>query len=225
MPFHPLFKSNILVTPPVQTTSDATLDYATVSVIVIVLIIVLFIVAALATSRKKDPEPDTQPKTNKAAAPAGSNSSQSNTSAPEGKKRHGWIKVVLVLAAIAFIFLWVIPTFTGKNNHSNNLTTPQLFSRAATSKDIIVNLREDIALSANYEITPNVDIEDLQLTFKFYNDDNRLLDTIVKNVGNVSEGTVYTVSISFDELGGIFAVLDISYSRTSVSGGTVSYFS
>lgn len=222
MPFSPFFTSNILA--PVQTTSDFTLDYATVSVIVVVLVIVLFIVAALVTSRKKDPEPDAKPKPDKATAPAGPDASQSNTAAPEGKKRHGWVKVVLVLAAIAFIFLWVIPTVTGKSNNSDNLTTPQLFSRDADNGDITVDVKEELAFSFNYEVTPNVDIENLQLTFNFYNDDSRLLDTIVKNVGNVSEETVYTVSISFDELGGIFAVLDISYSRTSVSGGTVSYF-
>ncbi len=205
------------------TTSGAPLNYGIASIVVLLLIIVLFLIAAFAP-RKKKPEPNTNPNPDKATAPTDPHASQSNTAAPEVKKRHGWLKVILFLAVIAFIFFWAIPNITGKSNDSENLTTPQLFSRAADNGDITVDMKEELAFSANYEITPNVDIENLQLTFNFYNDDNSLLDTIVKNVGNVSEGTVYTVSISFDELGGIFAVLEISYSKTSVSGGTVSYF-
>lgn len=51
----------------------------------------------------------------------------------------------------------------------------------------------------------------------------KLLSTIAKSVGNVTEDTVYTVSISLNEIG-VLTALSIRYTRTSVSGGSVSYF-
>lgn len=136
----------------------------------------------------------------------------------EEKKHHGWIAAVVILIAIVFIFLWVLPSITG-SDHS----TPQLLSRDAKDSDITVEIKNDISFSYNFEITPHIDIENLQITANFYDTDMKLLSTIAKSVGNVTEDTVYTVSISLNEIG-VLTALSIRYTRTSVSGGSVSYF-
>lgn len=98
----------------------------------------------------------------------------------------------------------------------------KLISREATINDINIDTSEDISFSINYKMIPYEDIDNLELTFKFYSKSNELLATKIKNVGNVIEGNQYTVSISLTE----FSFLDlfkINYARCSVTGGTVTY--
>lgn len=54
---------------------------------------------------------------------------------------------------------------------------PKLFTRDATNNDVYIDLSEDFALSINYTVTPKVDINNLQLTFKYYTKSNELLTT------------------------------------------------
>ncbi len=98
----------------------------------------------------------------------------------------------------------------------------KLISREATNNDINLDTSEEISFSINYKMIPYVDIDNLEITFKFYSKDNELLATKVKDVGNVIEGNQYTISISLSE----FSFLDlfkINYARYSVTQGTVTY--
>lgn len=109
----------------------------------------------------------------------------------------------------------------GKANTDGN---PVLLNRAATLNDFtltesvessIINLKE------SYILVPKVDIKNLEITFRYYNESDEIIVTKTKSVGNVKKSSEYTVSIehSFSEL------MKIDYLKYSVSGGTVSYFS
>ena len=100
---------------------------------------------------------------------------------------------------------------------------PKLFTRDATNNDVYIDLSEDFALSINYTVTPKVDINNLQLTFKYYTKSNELLTTKTKSVGNVSKNIEYTVSVSLSEFS-IFDLFKFYYTSMAVTGGTVSIF-
>ena len=70
--------------------------------------------------------------------------------------------VILVVVAIAFA--------TIQNTELGNL-----FKRDATNKDIIVKSDNDFSLSINLEVTAKVDIDDLQITVEFLDDDGTVL--------------------------------------------------
>lgn len=124
-------------------------------------------------------------------------------------KKFKLIICIIVLLGFTIIF------FTG-------CIGEKIVSRKATINDINIDTSEEIALSVNYKMIPYVDIDNLEITFKFYSKNNKLLSTKIKEVGNVIEGNQYTVSISLAE----FSFLDIfkiNYVRCSVTGGTVTY--
>ena len=68
---------------------------------------------------------------------------------------------------------------------------------------------------------PYVDIDDLELQFKYYDNDKNLITTKTKSVGNVKEGNQYTVSVSLTEFN-FFDLFKINYTSVSVINGTVS---
>lgn len=134
----------------------------------------------------------------------------------------GLFLFIIIVGSIVFIAKCAVNKASdGEINTDGN---PVLLNRAATLNDItltesveatITNLKE------SYILIPNVDIKNLELTFKYYDSSNNLLSTKTKNIGTVSKGSQYTVSIehTFTEL---LTISSVSY---SVSGGTVSYFS
>ena len=108
----------------------------------------------------------------------------------------------------------------GEGNTDGN---PVVLNRAATLNDFtltesveatITNLKE------SYILVSNVDIKNLEITFKYYDSSNNLIATKIKNVGNVIKSSEYIVSIEHS-LTEIFTMATVSY---YVSGGTVSYF-
>lgn len=98
-----------------------------------------------------------------------------------------------------------------------------LLSRDATNSDIVFDLSNEFSLNIEYKITPIVDINNLEITFKYYDKNNNLLTTKIKNVGNVEEGIEYSITVSLTE----FSFLDVFKLHSvsaRVTGGTVSYF-
>ena len=118
----------------------------------------------------------------------------------------------------------------GTSNSQNSPSPPKLFSRNATTNDIIYNGNFDfnisllnLTINVTGEITPIVDIANLQLTFSFANKNYSTIKTIVRTVGNVSKNINRVISFSLSEFtfSELFA---INYVNASVTGGTVSYF-
>ena len=121
-----------------------------------------------------------------------------------------------LILVLLFLLLGVI-FIAGCNKEST------LLSRDAKNSDIDFNLSNEFSLNIEYKITPRVDINNLEITFKYYDKNNNLLTTKIKNVGNVEEGIEYSITVSLTE----FSFLDIFKLHSvsaRVTGGTVSYF-
>lgn len=103
----------------------------------------------------------------------------------------------------------------GEYNSDGN---PILFSRAAAKKDF--TLTENYTSNQSFKLIPNVDIKDLEITFKYYDSDRKVISTKAKYIGNVTKSMEYTVKMDF-------YFFDSEFYKTPdyyVSGGTVSYF-
>lgn len=103
----------------------------------------------------------------------------------------GVIITLLIIAALIFLGIFIYMKKEGAKP----------FSREATNNDITITSEElDLkALGETIIFNPKCDIDNLQITFDFKND-NTTLQKIVKDVGNVKEGTQYNVNISITEL-------------------------
>ena len=158
------------------------------------------------------------------------------------KKSHGFLTFIIVIIILGVAIFGLIKFISCINSNSNSShshtsssssgsnygssnSTPQLFSRSANNGDISVQYSENIStLSDEFKIKPNVDIKNLSLTFDFYDKNLNLIKTISRSVGNVTEGLEFTVTISITEFS-FTEIFKISRVSTSVTGGTVSYFS
>ena len=131
-------------------------------------------------------------------------------------KKSTTLKNLFVLVILTFS-LFSIFFVTGCNSENTILT------RDATNNDIDFDLSNEFSLNIEYAITPRVDINNLEITLKYYDKNNNLLTTKIKNIGNVKEDIEYSVIVSLTE----FSFLDIFKLHSvsaRVTGGTVSYF-
>lgn len=131
---------------------------------------------------------------------------------------------LLILIAGGIVFIAKCAINKASNQETNTDGNPILLNRAATLNDF--ELTENIGasilnLKESYTLIPNVDIKALELTFKYYDNSNNLISTKVKQIGDVTKSTEYTVSIehSFSEM------IKLEKVNYFVTGGTVSYFS
>ncbi len=133
------------------------------------------------------------------------------------KTEKNWLAFVLITTLVLCMCL---AYFATRNNGSSGNT---LFSRQATMNDITIDTSAEISLSTNYTINPKVDINDLELTFKYYTNDNKYVTTKSKVVGNVKARQQYQVSISFAEFS-FTQLLNISKVSVSVAKGSTATF-
>lgn len=153
---------------------------------------------------------------------------QAEFSQPELKKNHGFLTFLgviflIILIAGGFIFIAKCAIDKASDGEFNTDGNPVLFNRAATLNDFtltesveatITNLKE------SYILVPNVDIKNLEITFKYYDSSKSLITTKTKIIGNVTKSSEYIVSIEHS-LSEIFKISSVS---CYVTGGTVSYF-
>lgn len=125
---------------------------------------------------------------------------------------------ILVIVSIIFI-LFVIFMFLNKSNeHGNGITL-----RDANEKDIILNQSIEATIASlqdAYEITPLHDINDLEITFIFYDSSKKVLSRIIKNLGDVWKNRTYYITIEHS-LSDIFKIKKYSY---KVTNGTIPLF-
>lgn len=124
------------------------------------------------------------------------------------KKQYKTITILLIVLFISLICL------TSCGNP---------FERKATLNDISLDTSQEISLNINYKLKPKVDINELEITFEYYDKNDKLLTTKIENVGNVIKNTEYTISVSFTEFS-LTELFTINYVRANVTGGTVSIF-
>lgn len=218
-------------TPPIITSSD---NSDTENIVIGSLIAVAIGVAIIAISlaigitvkhksikssakiaEQKIDNQDTQPQP---TAPQQTTPAQSDT-----KSSHSFLSF---LGAIVLLFLLVCGlVFVAKcsikkmsDGEYNSDGNPILFSRAAAKKDF--TLTENYTSNQSFKLIPNVDIKDLEITFKYYDSDRKVISTKAKYIGNVTKSMEYTVKMDF-------YFFDSEFYKTPdyyVSGGTVSYF-
>ncbi len=139
-------------------------------------------------------------------------------------KTSPWIKALLIILLILISIFAIVKIGECVNSKNlNNDGTLNITSRSANNSDINIDLSTEFSFSMNYELIPKTDIKNLQLTFTFMDNNRNVITTKTKNVGNVTEGTKYTVTISLTEFS-LTEIFNIQYAQCNVTGGTVSYF-
>lgn len=141
------------------------------------------------------------------------------------EKRDGCCSGILLGVVVLVVLMGVAMYFLNRKSAPDNKGSQTLLSRLATNSDIMLETKEDISFGFSFTVTPSVDIKGLEITFTFMNSSNSVLNSVVKTVGTVVKGREYSVSVSFDDLGGWLTALSVAKYTYSVTAGTVSYFS
>lgn len=139
----------------------------------------------------------------------------------QNKKSYGWLFAIIVLIVIIIAGSFIIKAIIGRTT-GNTDGELKLLSRSATNNDITITKNNDFSLSIRCYITPNEDINDLELTFRFLDSNSKVKTTKTKSVGNVTENTKYTITFSLTEFS-FTEIFTINSYSVNVTGGTVSY--
>lgn len=130
------------------------------------------------------------------------------------------IKLIFLstLLILSTIFLCAcFPDFSTTNNDK------KLLSRPATYSDVSVTQNQDFSLSNKFQLIPNTDISNLQITINFKDSNKKDIVSKTKTIGNVTKGKEYTFSFSITEFS-LVESFKIAYWNYEVTGGTISYF-
>lgn len=165
------------------------------------------------------------------------NMNENETNESGGKKHYGFLKfliALLIIGVAVFVLYECIQCVSSGNSDTPQGSTntsqgnsddgPHLFRRSAENSDVIVDSDLDLsAFGAKYTVTPQTDIDNLEITIRFLDEDRNVLTTFEQTLGNVREGVQVSFSISLFDLG-LSVALKTEYESWSVTGGTVSYF-
>lgn len=94
-------------------------------------------------------------------------------------------------------------------------------AREATNADVTFRGNWDGLTSYKLILVPEHDIDDLIVTVRFYNEDRELIKTMHIPFGNVKEGVQYQHNLGVGDFS-LPELLDLSYCRFEVTGGTIS---
>ncbi|MDE6441886.1 MAG: hypothetical protein K2L12_03920 [Clostridia bacterium] len=139
------------------------------------------------------------------------------------QNKHGFLKFLIVILIIGIFIFSIVKFVDCLNNPHNSDGGTKLLSRSASNSDIkleqsveatIMNLKD------SYIVIPNCDIQNLQITFTYYNSSGNALSSVTKDIGSVVENSSYTITIDHT----ISEIISIEKYSYSVTGGTVSYF-
>ena len=146
------------------------------------------------------------------------------------KKSHGFLKFLIVLFIIgAIIFAFVKcseykSTVNSNTSQGNSDGTTHLLKRSARNSDISVESDLDLSsFGAKYTIMPETDIDDLEITVSFLDENKNVLTSFEKSPGDVKESVQVNFSISLFDMS-LTVALKTKYETWTVTGGTVSYF-
>lgn len=150
------------------------------------------------------------------------------------KGSHGFLSFLIVVFIIGACVFGVVKYFqywqsksivdgsgsTQSNTDGNN----HLLKRSATRNDIVVDSDTNLAsMGAKYKVIPQIDIENLQITVNYLDENKRILVSKVKNLGNVTKGEKIEFTISIVDIS-LSDAWNTRYESIAVTGGTVSYF-
>ena len=136
------------------------------------------------------------------------------------KKRHPILAIIITVVIVMLVIPFVIQCAKDNADDGRPITdTSHLVSRDATNADISISSAPSL-LGNKCTLIPNVDINDLEITFNFY-DGNEHIDSSIKYVGDVAKNREYTITFTIPA--GVIFNLSVSV-RPIVTGGSVSYF-
>lgn len=148
------------------------------------------------------------------------NEKNSNQSKDDNsKKSHNIFIPLIVCILVIAVVAWIFQSSTNKDNTD----TPTLTTRKATINDISITSNENNIISIEMTITPKYDIDNLEITVNYYSSSNNLLKTISKNIGDVKKDGKYTEQVYITDFS-FSQIMELSYCKYKVTGGTVSYF-
>lgn len=201
-----------------------------------ILILVIFVIAIIVSAFKKKVElpPEETKEQTKISNPENitpeikpepenpSGTQQTEPKITTTKTTSPWIKALVILIALAIGIFCIVKIAECATNDENKDGNGSLISRSARTSDIDIEQSDEFSISFIFILVSEVDIEDLEVTFKFMDENKDSILNIVKQVGNVSADIQYTISISTSEisLSDRFKIEQYTY---SVTGGTVSY--
>ena len=123
-------------------------------------------------------------------------------------------KIIVGIFIVIIVFTLIIAGICVKAY--NDSTSAQ---KKATNYDVIIQTSTSL-FSYNITLTPKKNIDNLEITFEFYGDNNQKIATKTKVVGNVKKNTRYDISFSISEFS-LASLTSISKFKWNVTGGTV----
>lgn len=127
----------------------------------------------------------------------------------------GCLQPTRIILTIVIIFIVIVVGYAIFDRISENNSPINQITQASMS-DIDGNWTQSL-FSNTYTFIPSKNINGLILQFEIYND-SKLVNTIVKTIGDVKRGQQYTVTLTADEY------LTGNKVKTSVKSGTISLF-
>lgn len=121
------------------------------------------------------------------------------------------LKVIFGVTICIMIVLFVVAYFSDNIN---------LIFRKAKAEDIYIDTAQEISLNITYEMTPNTNIDGLELTFEYYDNNYKLQTTKVERIGNVKKGIKYSINVSMAEFS-LSQLFKINRVKCSVTNGRV----
>lgn len=133
-----------------------------------------------------------------------------NTINMEDEKRKHKRRIILmtIFCLIMAIYIFLLVSWS------------DVFTREATMDDLYINTSQEISLSIKYELIPNKTIKDLELTFKYYDGNNKLQSSKVEKIGKASKNVKYTIIVSLSEFS-LSQIANMKYVSCQVSNGRV----
>lgn len=200
---------NFLATPPVNTTSDDAKSPDVLLIVLAFVLIILFVVLLISICGTRSSVEE--------------KSEDGSVHTVTRIKRHPILAIFSIILILVVGLVLFRQCDSAKSNSNVSDSTPQLLTRSARDSDVSISYDNESMLNRRYKITPNVDIADLEITFIYLDENRNELCSIVKTIGNVSEGTEYSVTVISSEFS--FSDLwSVSYWRSAVTGGNISYF-
>lgn len=150
------------------------------------------------------------------------------------KKSHGFLVFLIVLVIVGACIFGIVKFLQSQQaqrvvdgngtTQSNTDGNTRLFKRSANNSDIIIDSDLDLAnFGGKYTVSPQTDIDGLQITVNYLDKNKNILTSKVENLGNVKQGVQVSFSVSLFDLG-LNVAWNTEYESIAVTGGTVSYF-
>lgn len=145
------------------------------------------------------------------------NQMNDNESEPEEEKQVKYSNAkalrIVISVVCAFVIVSLILWGIGAMNKANEPIKADVL-------DMEFQVDRSYNMGLRIIVTPEKNINDLEISFKFFDKDDIVVCTIKKAVGNVWKDESYQIIFSYSELG-VTSLDDIPRYQTMVTGGTV----